>query len=63
MITIIAGPNESGVRLDRIIRKKLSLMSLSTIYGLIRRGWQGKTGETPDDSSAWSGPICSNAIL
>jgi 23S rRNA pseudouridine955/2504/2580 synthase len=38
MITITAGPNESSVRLDRILRKKLPLMSLSTIYGLIRRG-------------------------
>jgi 23S rRNA pseudouridine955/2504/2580 synthase len=38
MIKIIAGPNESSVRLDRILRKKLSLMSLSLIYSLIRRG-------------------------
>jgi 23S rRNA pseudouridine955/2504/2580 synthase len=38
MIEIKAGPNESSVRLDRILRKKLPLMSLSAIYGLIRRG-------------------------
>ena len=38
MITINAGPNESGVRLDRLLRKNLPLMSLSAIYGLIRRG-------------------------
>jgi RluA family pseudouridine synthase len=38
MITISAGPNESSVRLDRILRKKLPLMSLSAIYSLIRRG-------------------------
>jgi 23S rRNA pseudouridine955/2504/2580 synthase len=38
MIKITAGPNESSVRLDRILRKKLPLMPLSSIYGLIRRG-------------------------
>ena len=38
MIVITAGPNEASVRLDRIIRKTLPLMPLSSIYGLIRRG-------------------------
>jgi 23S rRNA pseudouridine955/2504/2580 synthase len=38
MISIQAGENEAGVRLDRILRKRLSLMSLSAIYTLIRRG-------------------------
>jgi 23S rRNA pseudouridine955/2504/2580 synthase len=37
MISIQAGENEAGVRLDRILRKRLSLMSLSAIYTLIRR--------------------------
>ena len=38
MISIQAGENEAGVRLDRILRKRLSLMSLSAIYSLIRTG-------------------------
>jgi 23S rRNA pseudouridine955/2504/2580 synthase len=38
MITLIAGDNEAGVRLDRVLRKKLPLMSLSAVYSLIRRG-------------------------
>lgn len=38
MIQIKTGPEETGCRLDRFIRKKLSLMSLSEIYSLIRKG-------------------------
>ncbi|MBN2037084.1 MAG: RluA family pseudouridine synthase, partial [Chitinispirillaceae bacterium] len=38
MISFIAGPNEVAVRLDRILRKKFRLMSLSGIYSLLRRG-------------------------
>ncbi|MBN1128401.1 MAG: RluA family pseudouridine synthase, partial [Chitinispirillaceae bacterium] len=38
MTTIHAGDNEVEVRLDRILRKKLPLMSLSAVYSLIRRG-------------------------
>ncbi|MCU0608812.1 MAG: RluA family pseudouridine synthase [Chitinispirillaceae bacterium] len=38
MIEIPAGENEAGSRLDRIVRKALPLMTLTAIYGLIRRG-------------------------
>jgi 23S rRNA pseudouridine955/2504/2580 synthase len=38
MIYILAGTNEAGCRLDRIVRKRLPLMSLSGIYALIRKG-------------------------
>ncbi|MFP4164345.1 MAG: RluA family pseudouridine synthase [Chitinispirillaceae bacterium] len=38
MITFTAGPSEAGSRLDRLLRKRLPLMGLSEIYGLIRRG-------------------------
>lgn len=38
MITFTAGPSEAGSRLDRLLRKRMSLMSLAQIYGLIRRG-------------------------
>ncbi len=38
MITINVGPSEAGSRLDRLLRKRLPLMGLSEIYGLIRRG-------------------------
>jgi RluA family pseudouridine synthase len=32
------GPSEDGSRLDRLLRKRLPLIGLSGIYGLIRRG-------------------------
>ncbi|MFP4014092.1 MAG: RluA family pseudouridine synthase [Chitinispirillaceae bacterium] len=38
MITFTAGPSEAGSRLDRLLRKRMPLMSLPQIYGLIRRG-------------------------
>ena len=38
MIELLAGENEAGCRLDRIVRKRLPLMSLSGIYSLIRKG-------------------------
>jgi RluA family pseudouridine synthase len=38
MIQIKTGPEETGCRLDRLLRKRLSLMSLSEIYSLIRKG-------------------------
>jgi RluA family pseudouridine synthase len=38
MITIQATENEDNVRIDRILRKRLALMPLSSIYSLIRRG-------------------------
>jgi 23S rRNA-/tRNA-specific pseudouridylate synthase len=38
MIRIEIGAEESGCRLDRILRKRLKLMSLSQIYSLMRRG-------------------------
>jgi 23S rRNA pseudouridine955/2504/2580 synthase len=38
MISIKAGENEADVRLDRILRKRLPLMSLGAIYSLIRTG-------------------------
>jgi len=38
MIELFAGENEAGCRLDRILRKRLRLMSLSGIYALIRTG-------------------------
>jgi len=38
MITITAGPSESGSRLDRFLRKRLPLLGLSQVYGLIRKG-------------------------
>ena len=58
MISIKVGENETNVRLDRILRKRLALMSLSSVYSLIRRGgvridgrkvrqdYRLKTGET-----------------
>ena len=38
MITITAGPSENGSRLDRFLRKRLPLLGLSQVYGLIRKG-------------------------
>ncbi|MCL2689081.1 MAG: RluA family pseudouridine synthase [Chitinispirillia bacterium] len=38
MITITAGPSEAGSRLDRFLRKRLPLLGLSQVYGLIRKG-------------------------
>jgi len=38
MIYIQAGSSEAGCRLDRIVRKRLPLMSLSGVYALIRKG-------------------------
>jgi 23S rRNA pseudouridine955/2504/2580 synthase len=38
MICIQAGTSETGCRLDRIVRKRLPLMSLSGVYALIRKG-------------------------
>jgi len=38
MIKLTAGPSDDGSRLDRLLRKRLPLMGLSGIYGLIRRG-------------------------
>jgi RluA family pseudouridine synthase len=38
MISIKIGTEEAGSRLDRIVRKRLSLMSLSEIYSLLRKG-------------------------
>lgn len=38
MISIQAGENEIGCRLDRVLRKKLPLLSLSRIYSLVRKG-------------------------
>lgn len=38
MIKISIGAEESGSRLDRVLRKRLKLMSLSEIYSLIRKG-------------------------
>ncbi|MDR0305418.1 MAG: RluA family pseudouridine synthase [Chitinispirillales bacterium] len=38
MITLAAGPSEAGCRLDRYLRKRLPLMGLSQVYGLIRKG-------------------------
>jgi len=38
MIKLQIGQPESGSRLDRLLRKRLPLLSLSAIYGLIRRG-------------------------
>lgn len=38
MISIQAGENEIGCRLDRVLRKKLPLLSLSRIYSLMRKG-------------------------
>jgi RluA family pseudouridine synthase len=38
MISIAATEKEAGSRLDRILRKQLPLLPLSTIYSLIRRG-------------------------
>jgi len=38
MITLPIGQPENGSRLDRLLRKRLPLLSLSAIYGLIRRG-------------------------
>ncbi len=38
MIQIKTGSEETGCRLDRLLRKRLSLMSLSEIYSLIRKG-------------------------
>jgi 23S rRNA pseudouridine955/2504/2580 synthase len=36
--SFIVGANEAGCRLDRVIRKRLALQSLSAIYKLIRTG-------------------------
>jgi 23S rRNA pseudouridine955/2504/2580 synthase len=44
MIYIQAGTNEAGTRLDRIVRKRLPLMSLSGVYALIRKGGVRVTG-------------------
>lgn len=38
MATIKIGPEEAGSRIDRILRKRLSLMKLSEIYSLLRKG-------------------------
>jgi 23S rRNA pseudouridine955/2504/2580 synthase len=38
MISIIITLNESSMRLDRLLRKKLPLLSLSRIYSLVRKG-------------------------
>jgi RluA family pseudouridine synthase len=38
MIKLTIGQSEHGSRLDRLLRKRLPLLSLSAIYGLIRRG-------------------------
>jgi RluA family pseudouridine synthase len=38
MIKLTIGPSDHGSRLDRLLRKRLPLLSLSAIYGLIRRG-------------------------
>ena len=38
MIELLAGENEAGCRLDRIVRKRLPLIALSGIYSLIRKG-------------------------
>ncbi|MDR2577798.1 MAG: RluA family pseudouridine synthase [Chitinispirillales bacterium] len=38
MIKLTAGPSEDGSRLDRLLRKRLPLLGLSSIYGLIRKG-------------------------
>ncbi|MDR3013170.1 MAG: RluA family pseudouridine synthase [Chitinispirillales bacterium] len=38
MIILKIGPSENGSRLDRLLRKRLPLLGLSSIYGLIRKG-------------------------
>jgi len=38
MIKLTIGPAEDGSRLDRLLRKRLPILGLSGIYGLIRRG-------------------------
>ena len=38
MVSIQIGTEEAGSRLDRIVRKRLSLLSLSEIYSLFRKG-------------------------
>jgi RluA family pseudouridine synthase len=38
MIEIKCGTEESGSRLDRLLRKRLALMSLSEIFSLVRKG-------------------------
>jgi RluA family pseudouridine synthase len=38
MISIVVHEKEAGSRLDRILRKQLPLLSLSSIYSMIRRG-------------------------
>ncbi len=38
MISLLAQEKEAGCRLDRILRKQLPLLPLSSIYSLIRRG-------------------------
>jgi len=38
MISIVVHEKEAGSRLDRILRKRLPLLSLSNIYTMIRRG-------------------------
>jgi RluA family pseudouridine synthase len=38
MIKITIGAPDAGSRLDRVLRKRLSLMSLSSIFSLIRKG-------------------------
>jgi RluA family pseudouridine synthase len=50
MISITVTENEAGCRLDRIVRKRLHLMSLSGVYALIRKGGvrvagRGKVGQ------------------
>jgi RluA family pseudouridine synthase len=38
MVKLTAGPAEEGSRIDRLLRKRLPLLGLSRIYGLIRKG-------------------------
>ncbi|MBN1600152.1 MAG: RluA family pseudouridine synthase [Chitinispirillaceae bacterium] len=38
MIQITIGPPDAGSRLDRVLRRRLPLMSLSSIFSLIRKG-------------------------
>ena len=45
MIELLAGDNEAGCRLDRIVRKKLPLIALSGIYSLIRKGGVRVSGQ------------------
>ena len=38
MQRIVIGPEEAGCRVDRLLRKRLTLLPLSAIYSLIRKG-------------------------